>query len=79
MTVSDLYNYAVKNQLENMPIEIIGITDCGYSQVSDTTFFIRKTAHAHTVDRLQLIVTEYNFDTDYLPEKYKDAISSDGI
>lgn len=79
MTVSELYNYAVQNQLEDLPIELIGITECGYSQVSDTTFFIRKTAHAHTANRLQLIVTEYNLDTDYLPAKYKDAVSSDNI
>lgn len=79
MTVSDLYKYAVEHQLEDLPIELIGITECGYSSVSDTTFFIRKTAHAHTADRLQLIVTEYNFDKDYLPGKYKDAVSSDNI
>lgn len=79
MTISELYKYAVEHQLENLPIELIGITDCGYSQVSDTTFFIRKTAHSHAADRLQLIVTEYNFDTDYLPEKYKDAVSSNDI
>lgn len=79
MTVSELYNYAVKTQLENLSIELIGITDCGYSQISDTTFFIRKAAHAHTAARLQLIVTEYNLDTDYLPAKYKDAVSSDDI
>ena len=79
MTISELYNYAVEHQLEKLPIELIGITECGYSNVADTTFFIRKTAHSHTKNRLQLIVTEYNFDTDYLPEKYKDAVSSDDI
>lgn len=79
MTISELYKYAVEHQLENMPIELIGIAECGYSIVSDTTFFIRKTTDPHISDRLQLIVTEYNFDTYDLPTEYKDAVSSDDI
>lgn len=74
MTIKELYKYAVDNQLEDLPIEVVGIAEYGHSAVFDTTFFVRKAKYKSVGDMVQLIVTEEN-----VPCKYGDAVSSDDI
>lgn len=76
MTIKELYQYAADNKLEDLPLEVIGIAECGYSAVMDTSFYIRKDERDNRKDRIQLIVTEDGYD---LSSSYDGAVLSDDI
>lgn len=76
MTIKELYQYAVDNKLEDLPIEVIGIAECGYSSVMDTSFYIRKDERENRKDHIQLIVTEECYE---LSSGYDGAVLSDDI
>ena len=57
ITIAQLYRYAKKNGFENLPIQLVGLADCGMSEVSDYSFFIQPMDNS-----VNLIVCEAIFD-----------------
>ena len=53
MTIKELYEVAKERGIEDKEIELVGITEAGWSVVLDTRFFMKEKE-----DRVDLIVTE---------------------
>lgn len=79
MTIEELYKYAVKNHMENLQVQVRYVHNEGETDKYEGSFFIRRDEN----DVVQLIhnppMYDCSVDKKHLPDRYKDAISSDEI